>query len=42
MTTAIGITLLVGFVAGMFLGVPVGRFWERVRPSRKTDEKKKR
>ena len=41
MTTAIGITLLVGFVAGMFLGVPLGRAWERVRPSSKKPEKKR-
>lgn len=45
MTTAIGITLLIGFGAGLVLGVPVGRTWERIRPRKKTpeaDTKKKR
>ena len=44
MTTAFGITLLIGILLGMFLGVPVGRFWERVRPKRddEPDEKKKK
>ena len=35
MTTAFGITLLIGITLGMFLGVPVGRFWERVRPKKR-------
>lgn len=42
MTTAFGITLLVGITVGMFLGVPVGRFWERVRPSKRDGDKKKK
>jgi hypothetical protein len=45
MTTAIGITLLIGFGAGLVLGVPVGRTWERIRPrktSAEAKEKKKR
>ena len=47
MTTAIGITLLIGFGAGLVLGVPVGRTWERIRPRKKAasganEQKKKR
>lgn len=39
MTTAIGITLLVGFTIGMFFGVPLGRAWERLRPTKKKANK---
>ncbi|MCB9597480.1 MAG: hypothetical protein H6719_32465 [Sandaracinaceae bacterium] len=42
MTTALGITLLVGLGLGMALGVPVGRFWERVRPSKRDEDPKKK
>lgn len=46
MTTAFGITLLVGIGLGVFMGVPMGRFWERVRPRKAEDDdgkkKKKR
>lgn len=37
MTTMLLITLLVGVVLGMFLGVPVGRFWERVSPKKRAE-----
>lgn len=39
LTTAIGITLLVGFTIGMFFGVPLGRAWERLRPTKKKANK---
>ena len=44
MTTAFGITLLIGISVGVFVGVPVGRFWERVRPADRdgAEEKKKK
>ncbi|MCA9610706.1 MAG: hypothetical protein KC619_34160 [Myxococcales bacterium] len=42
MTTAFGVTLIIGIGLGMALGVPVGRFWERVRPKRDDDDDPKR
>ena len=42
MTTAFGITLLIGMGLGLVLGVPVGRFWERVRPSKRDEDAKKK
>ena len=40
MTTAFVVTLLVGMGLGVALGVPMGRFFERVRPSRKEDDER--
>jgi cytochrome bd-type quinol oxidase subunit 1 len=43
--TILGITLLIGVTTGVFLGVPLGRAWERVSPKtgkRKDDIKKKK
>lgn len=42
MTTAFGVTLIIGIGLGMALGVPVGRFWERVRPRQDDDPKRKK
>ena len=39
MTTAIGITLLIGVALGVVVGVPVGRAYERVRPKKKPEKK---
>ena len=41
MITTIGITLLVGAGIGLFLGAPLGRMIERVRPSGDKSKKKK-
>lgn len=42
MMTTLGITLLIGVGVGMALGVPVGRFWERVRPTKKAGDPKRK
>ena len=42
MTTIIGISLIVGAVLGLLLGVPLGRFLERLRPARDDEGKKKK
>lgn len=38
MTTMLLITLAAGVVLGILVGVPVGRFLERVRPKRRADQ----
>ncbi|MFK7991258.1 MAG: hypothetical protein AB8I08_34905 [Sandaracinaceae bacterium] len=42
MTVIIGISLLIGAVVGLLLGVPLGRFLERIRPSKDEDESPKK
>lgn len=41
MTMAFGITLLIGIGLGLAMGVPMGRFFERVRPRKEDGDKAK-